>query len=64
MAAGYSSQQNVTESIVPPKCGVHCRLAKHYQLQIVTARTILAAAEELGGTIKQVRSLSRMQCRW
>ena len=41
-----------------PKSGVHCRLAKHYQLQIVTARTILAAAEELGGTVKQVGTRS------
>ena len=34
---------------------VGCRLAKYYQLQVVTARTILAAAEEMGGTVKQVQ---------
>ena len=31
-----------------------CRLAQHYQLQLVSAKTILAAANELGGPTKQV----------
>lgn len=37
------------------QCAAHCRrLAQHYQLQLVSAKTILAAADELGGSTKQV----------
>ena len=40
---------------VTSHCAAHCcRLAQHYQLQLVSAKTILAAADELGGSTKQV----------
>ena len=35
------------------------RLGKYYQLQVVSARTILAAADELGGSVKQVQPMTR-----
>ena len=42
-------------STVNSQCAAHCcRLAQHYQLQLVSAKTILAAADELGGSTKQV----------
>ncbi|DBA87705.1 hypothetical protein WJX77_003659 [Trebouxia sp. C0004] len=40
----------------PPAVGkssLAARLAQHYQLQLVSAKTILAAADELGGSTKQ-----------
>jgi hypothetical protein len=49
-------------STVKPHCAAHCcRLAQHYQLQLVSAKTILAAADELGGSTKQVVD-SRQLC--
>ena len=35
-----------------------CRLAQRYQLQLVSVKSILAAADELGGSTKQVQSVS------
>lgn len=35
------------------------RLGKYYQLQVVSARTILAAADELGGPAKQVQDCNQ-----
>lgn len=35
-----------------------CRLAHHYQLQLFSVKSVLAAADELGGSTKQVQSVS------